>query len=108
MRQEDTRQDRCPEGEGLENSWKEEVANPVGGQDGTAEESLPVLMRWRPLEPQQELFWWPVGVEADGSGLRRKWEVQKGRLCKTAPGGSWTVRRWRDGWGRDCGVKGEI
>lgn len=38
-------------------------------------------MRWRPLEPQQELFWWLVGVEADGSRLRRKWEVQKGRQC---------------------------
>lgn len=34
MRQEDTRQVRSPEGEGLENSWKEEVANHVGGQDG--------------------------------------------------------------------------
>ena len=51
------------------------------GQDKRADESLPVLMRWRPLETQQELFQWQVEVEADGSGLRRKWEVRKGRQC---------------------------
>ena len=97
MRQEDTRQVQHPEGEGLENPWKEEVADHVGGQDGRAEESLPVLMRWRPLEPQQELFWWPVGVEADGSGLRRKWEVQKGRPCVDSSWGKFDcegVERW--------------
>lgn len=39
--------------------------------------SLPVLMRWKPLNLSKSYFGGRWEWEADGSGLRRKWEVQK-------------------------------
>lgn len=68
------------------------------GQDKRADKSLPVLMRRRPPGPQQELFRWRVGVAADGSGLRSKWEVRKGRQCVDSSSGNLTVKGRREGW----------
>lgn len=55
-------------------------------------------MRQRPLEPQQELFWGQVGEEADGSGLRSKWEVRKkGREPAQTGLGKFGCERRREG-----------
>lgn len=77
------------------------------GQDEKTDKSLPVSMRWTPLGPQQELFRWRVGVEADGSGLRSKWEVRNGRQCVDSSGGKFGCEGEERGTGaRAYGVKG--
>lgn len=63
-------------------------------------------MRWSPLGPQQELFRWQPEVEADGSGLRSKWEVRKGRQCVDSSCRKFGCEGKERGMGtKACGVK---
>lgn len=59
------------------------------------------------MGPQQELFWWRVGVEADGSGLRSKWEVRKGRQCADSSWGKFGCEGMERGMGLEPVWSGE-